>query len=70
MFGQFARRKRQEANLSQSAVAQAMGFSHRSEVSRKEADLIEWKLREVETLASLLKIKVSELLAEYERQAT
>ena len=66
MFGQFARLKREQACLSQHTVAQAMGFQHRSEVSRKEANLVEWKLSEVEILASLLGIKTSELLAEYE----
>ena len=66
LFGKFAHLKRKQAGLSQHTVAQAMGFKYRSEVSRKEGDLVEWKLSEVEILASLLGIKASELLAEYE----
>ena len=68
-FGQFARLKRENADISQEDVAHEMGYKHRSEISRKETGLSNWKLWECCILASMLDIPLSQLMAEWEKWA-
>jgi len=65
-FGQFIRTKRLESKLSQQRLATACGFAHRSNVWRLERDELEWKLKEVVSVAELFGLSASQLLAEFE----
>jgi len=67
-FGQFIKQKRQHNKLSQQSLATACGFAHRSAILRLEQDRLEWKLKEVMSIAELFGLSASELLAEFERQ--
>lgn len=65
-FGQFIRAKRQRAKLSQQHLATACGFAHRSNILRLENGILEWKLKEVVSVAGLFGLSASELLSEFE----
>lgn len=68
-FGQFIKQKRKELGFSQQALANACCcHSNRSDICKLEQDKIEWKLRDIEAIANLFSISVSELLKEYEAQ--
>jgi len=65
-FGQFIKQKRQGSKLSQQVLATACGFAHRSNILRLERDELEWKLKEVVSVAELFGLSASQLLAEFE----
>lgn len=65
-FGQFIKQKRQQSKLSQQSLATACGFKHRSAILRLEQDRLEWKLKEIMSIAELFGLSASQLLAEYE----
>lgn len=67
MFGEFVKYERVARKLSQDEVAKALDFTHRSNISRLESGKLEWKLREIQQLARLFKMKASRLLAKFER---
>ena len=46
-FGEFARRKREQAGLSQDEVARALGYEHRAAIHKLENGRYEWKLSSV-----------------------
>jgi DNA-binding XRE family transcriptional regulator len=65
-FGLFAKLKRVEAELSQDDVAQALGFKHRANIHKLEANKLEWKLDQVVKLAQLLGLRVGELVMQWD----
>jgi transcriptional regulator with XRE-family HTH domain len=65
-FGQFIKSKRESLKLSQQSLTDACGFAHRAEISRLEADKLEWKLSQVIAIAALFGMSASELLSEFE----
>ena len=65
-FGQFIKQKRQQSKFSQQRLADACGFAHRSAILRLEQDRLEWKLKEVVSIAELFGLSASELLSEFE----
>jgi len=67
-FAEFARQKRLEAGLSQQQCSDALGDSHRSTFLRKETGGSEWSLKDLQKFASLLGVKASELLREFEEK--
>lgn len=67
-FGQFVRQLREQHNLSQDAVAQALGYAHRAQVNRMENDERPWRLESIQRLAQLFDMPASELLREFENQ--
>lgn len=67
-FGEFARLKRQRANLSQTDVAAGMGLANKSGVYKLETGLHHWKLDQLFLFAQVLGLRPSQLLAEYENQ--
>jgi transcriptional regulator with XRE-family HTH domain len=68
MIGQFLRQKRLTAGLSQDAVAQALGYEHRSNVHRLETGMLELKFSSLVKFAGLLGVPASELIREFEAQ--
>lgn len=65
-FGQFIKSKRELLGFSQQQLTDACGFAHRSEISRLEADKLEWKLNQIQAIAQLFGMTTGELMAEYE----
>ena len=66
-FGEFARRKRIEAGISQQVCAEAIGLKSRSAFHKLEDGERLWKLRQLTRFAELLDMRGSELLAEFEQ---
>lgn len=67
-FGQFIKLKRESLGLSQQQLTDVCGFAHRSEISKLEAGKIEWKLNQIQAIAQLFEMTISELLSEYEKE--
>ena len=65
-FGQFIRRKRRSLEMSQETVANALGFTHRSQVHKLETSAIEWKLSHLFQLAKLFNVRPDELIREFD----
>lgn len=67
-FGQFIKSKRESLGLSQQQLTDVCGFAHRSEISRLEADKVEWKFYQIQAIAQLFEMTASELMREYEKE--
>jgi transcriptional regulator with XRE-family HTH domain len=67
-FGQFARRLRKKNDLNQTQIAQALGVTHRAYVSKLESGIFAWQLWQMEDLANLFELKLSDLLKQFETQ--
>jgi len=71
-FKQFARLKRIEAGLTQQQCANALGLKNRSAFLKLESShyLNQWSLRYLENFASVLNLKTSQLIRQYELENT
>lgn len=67
-FGQYAALRRQQAGLSQSQVAQALGYTHRAHISKMERGIVAWSLDDVVKLAGVLNMSISYLIEGWENE--
>ena len=67
-IGQFLREKRIALGFTQDRVAKALLLSHRSQVLKRELGRLEWSFNEVNLIAKLFGVSMSELIKEWEQE--
>jgi transcriptional regulator with XRE-family HTH domain len=65
-FGEFARFKRIEQELTLDEVAKALGYADRVSIHALETGRIRWKLVHIQALADLFGLTLGQLMNEYE----
>lgn len=66
-FGEFIRRKREAAGITQEECAKALGWHSRASYHKIETGKLEWKLRDFIIIAQLLGREPGALLSEWIR---
>jgi transcriptional regulator with XRE-family HTH domain len=68
-FGEFIRRKREAAGVTQDACARAIGWGSRASYHKIETGKLKWKLEDFITVARVIGEEPGKLLSEYLQEA-